>query len=52
MEMRSLFICVCCLLILLAFAIGLISGLVIIKVEDMVEDGHRENLLILYNVED
>jgi len=50
--MRNVFICLCCLLALLAFAIGLISGLVIVKVEDLLEDEHRANLLVIYDIEE
>jgi len=52
MEMRNVFICLCCLLALLAFAIGLISGLVIVKVEDLLEDEHRANLLVIYDIKE
>jgi ABC-type antimicrobial peptide transport system permease subunit len=50
MEMKNVFICLCVILALFAFAIGLVSGFVIVKVEDRLTEGNRTNLLILYNI--
>ena len=50
--MKNVFICVCVLLVLLAFIIGFYSGVVIIKVDDLITDSHRKNLLVIYDIKE
>jgi hypothetical protein len=48
MNGKTAFMCSVIILIMIAFCIGLLSGLTIIKVEDRLDKNHLDNLLIIY----
>lgn len=47
--MKNLFICIVALSMLLAFAIGLMSGLIVIKIQSEFDRQAWNNLLIIYS---
>jgi hypothetical protein len=48
--MKAVFICLIFLSMLTAFAIGLISGLVILHVQDTLDAESYRNLMVIYDI--
>jgi hypothetical protein len=48
MSGKQIFICAVFILIMAAFCIGLLSGFVILKIEDQIDRHNYNNLLIIY----
>ena len=47
---KNFFIALVFLLVITALLIGIVSGFVIVKVDEKIDDYHLSNLLIIYDV--